>query len=352
MKYLQTALNKIHEKTGIDMALYSAFGEPVFSVGKRQLPFVLPAPEDFIGNVASDEKTNVTYLRVRRQPGNCYILIDGSGRESKNYALLIENALTIEEERYTQEASIEDRMRLLLAGELSSVQRNMMRAALSDVKFNHYLLSLVTKTREMQKQLLGFLSQLRDKRDYIVTMDARTIVLFRHVNEEDGYRSATDFAQILYENVKEELRIDLVVSTGGTIRSFHELIQCYEKVIFTYKFGKLLMPNTNVYSYKDYVLIRLLADIPKPQLMRYLDSLLEPNATEVISDAELMETAEEFMNNSLNISETSRNMYIHRNTLIYRLDKIEKDSGLNLREFNDAVTFRLIKILNTLIKGE
>ena len=154
------------------------------------------------------------------------------------------------------------------------------------------------------------------------------------------------------ENIKEELRIDLIISTGGTIRSFHELVVSYEKVIFTYKFGRLLNPGCNVYSYKDYVLIRLLSDIPKPLLIKYFDGLIEKNGNDVISDEELMDTAEEFMKNSLNISETSRNMYIHRNTLIYRLDKIEKEMGLNLRNFSDAITFRLINILNTLIKGE
>ena len=106
-----------------------------------------------------------------------------------------------------------------------------------------------------------------------------------------------------------------------------------------------------MYSYNDYILIRILSDTPKPLLIKYFDSLLEKNGSEVLADPELMNTAEEFMKNSLNISETSRNMYIHRNTLIYRLDKIEKETGLNLRVFGDAVTFNLLQILNTLIKG-
>ena len=80
--------------------------------------------------------------------------------------------------------------------------------------------------------------------------------------------------------------------------------------------------------------------------------MLEKGAEEVFSDIELMETAEEFMKNSLNISETSRNMYIHRNTLIYRLDKIENETGLNLRKFSDAVAFRFVKLLSSLTKGD
>ncbi len=334
------------------MSLYTAFGEPIFNVGNKTLPFVLPASDSFDDNVAIDEKAELTYLRVHRRTESFYVVIEGASKESKNYAFLIENVFIAQEVHFNEEISVEERMRLLLSGELNSVQRNMLRAVLSDVKFDHYLLSLVTKTHEMQRQLHLFLNQLKDKRDYIIEMDERTIVYFRYSGEDDEYRSASDFAEILYENIKEELRIDLTVSTGGSIRNFHELLQCYEKVIFTYKFGRLLSPATNVYAYKDYVLMRLLADIPKSMLMRYLDSLLDRNASDVIADAELMETAEEFMKNSLNISETSRNMYIHRNTLIYRLDKIEKESGLNLRDFNDAVVFRLIKVLNTLVKGE
>lgn len=75
-------------------------------------------------------------------------------------------------------------------------------------------------------------------------MDERTIVFFRYVSEDsDEYRSANEFASILYENIKEELRIDLIISTGGTIRSFHELVVSYEKVIFTYKFRTSSQPR-------------------------------------------------------------------------------------------------------------
>lgn len=351
MNNIQNILSSVKEKTGIESALYSAFGEQVFSTASKDPGFSLPPADAFIGNVAVSGGR--TYLRVHHRSCSYYIVLDGDSRESQNYAFFIETLIGNDEERFRNDMDVSDKLRLLLAGELSSVQRNMLRAYFSDVKFNHFMLSLVTGSAEMQPGLKQFLATVADKRDYIVTMDERTIVFFRYVNEEsDEYRSASEFASILYENIKEELRIDLIISTGGTIRSFHELATSYEKVIFTYKFGRLLNPVCNVYSYKDYVLIRLLSEIPKQLLIKYFDGLIEKNGNDVISDAELMDTAEEFMKNSLNISETSRNMYIHRNTLIYRLDKIEKEMGLNLRNFSDAITFRLIKILNTLIKGE
>lgn len=350
MNKIKNALQTIRVKTGIECALFSAFGELFFSASGGNIPFALPSQDKFVDNIAQEK--GVTYLRVHSQPGNYYVAVLGEGKAEKNYALFIEALIGSEEERFRDDVNVEEKLRMLLSGELNSVQRNMLRAYFSDIKFNHFMLSLVTRTHDMQEGLKHFLSAVVGKRDYIVAMDERTIVYFRAVDDADEYRSANEFASILYENIKEELRIDLVVSTGGTIRSFHELAGSYEKVIFTYKFGRLINPGCNVYSYKDYVLIRLLSDIPKSLLIKYFDSLLEKNGADVITDEELMDTAEEFMKNSLNISETSRNMYIHRNTLIYRLDKIEKEMGLNLRNFSDAITFRLIKILNTLIKGE
>ena len=94
----------------------------------------------------------------------------------------------------------------------------------------------------------------------------------------------------------------------------------------------------------------MLEDLPKYKLNEYLDSLMDFSTKEIFLDEEITSTAEEFIENSLNISETSRKLYLHRNTLTYRLDKIEKETGLNVRKFNDAVTFRLITILSKLVK--
>ena len=69
----------------------------------------------------------------------------------------------------------------------------------------------------------------------------------------------------------------------------------------------------------------------------------------LLKDEEMLGTAEEFLQNSLNVSDTSRNLFMHRNTLMYRLDKLERMTGLNLRKFSDAVTFRVITILNRLV---
>ena len=94
----------------------------------------------------------------------------------------------------------------------------------------------------------------------------------------------------------------------------------------------------------------MLEDVPESRLREYTGQFRIENAEEVLADEDMITTAEEFLENSLNISETSRNLYMHRNTLMYRLDKIERITGLNIRKFSDAVTFRVITILYKLLK--
>ena len=106
----------------------------------------------------------------------------------------------------------------------------------------------------------------------------------------------------------------------------------------------------NVHTYREFILIKMLEDIPEGKLGDYLSVLLDKEAKELLRDEEMVNTAEEFLENSLNVSETSRNLFMHRNTLMYRLDKIERVMGLNLRKFSDAVTFRIITILFKLVK--
>ena len=86
-------------------------------------------------------------------------------------------------------------------------------------------------------------------------------------------------------------------------------------------------------------------------MQEYLEQFRAESAEEIFEDEEMTETAEAFLESSLNVSETSRNLFMHRNTLMYRLDKIERVTGLNIRKFSDAVTFRILSVLYKLLQS-
>lgn len=188
---------------------------------------------------------------------------------------------------------------------------------------------------------------IADTRDMVVKMDdARcTVVKFC----EEG-QSPFDFAQFLSQSLYEEIGVKASVGVGCEVKSFTEISASYQQAITAVRMSGLFHSKGEVHSYKEYLLVKMLEDVPEARLKDYLEQLQIGDAAEVFEDEDMLGTAEEFLENSLNISETSRNLYMHRNTLMYRLDKIERITGLNIRKFSDAVSFRVITILYKLMQ--
>ena len=144
--------------------------------------------------------------------------------------------------------------------------------------------------------------------------------------------------------------MELSLYIGGTAKTPFELSASFAQAMETRRMGEAVGAQGGIHSFKEFVLVKILEELPKYKLNEYLSILAQDSAEEIFGDAEMVETADVFLENNLNVSETARILFLHRNTLTYRLDKIEKQTGLNVRKFSDAVTFRLITVLLKLIK--
>ncbi|MBR2988486.1 MAG: helix-turn-helix domain-containing protein [Clostridia bacterium] len=298
--------------------------------------------------VGVDDKLKLTYYRAKVGKGDGQVVVEGDDETAKNYAIMLFSLLGTKENK--AEPKREEKLRLLLCGELNAVQQGVISAQYADYEFNHFVLSLVCANADMQKGLVRFIETVCDKRDFTVKIDDETLMLYRHAFDDGAeYKSSYDFALVLYENIKEELRIDLTIIAGGTVRNYDDFITSYSRTVFAQKYGSIISPNKPVYAFRDYALIKLLEKIPPKELAKCLGEIGERNISTVLADEELITTARAFLENSLNISETSRSMFIHRNTLIYRLDKIMKETGLDLRNYLDASVFNLIYSINFLL---
>ncbi len=186
-----------------------------------------------------------------------------------------------------------------------------------------------------------------DTQDMAVRMDDTRIAV---VHFADGEQSAYEFGVFLRNSLYEELGIRASVGTGCEVRSFSEIARSYLQAVTAVRVSAIFKGEGEVHSYREYLLVKLLEDLPKSRMQEYLDQFRAADAEEVFEDEEMTETAEAFLESSLNVSETSRNLFMHRNTLMYRLDKIERVTGLNIRKFSDAVTFRILSVLYKLLQ--
>ena len=196
-----------------------------------------------------------------------------------------------------------------------------------------------------------FLSNYLENNDFFVVTDDQRHVVIKTCDQAIGdYSSCAEYAEYLTLSAFEETGLRLKIGVGGIVDALDKVHVSYSQAISTLDMMDVLQAEGDVHTYKEYVLIKILGDMPKTKLNQYLNLLLDESSKDVLSDEEIISTAEAFLNNNLNASETSRKMYLHRNTLSYRLDKIEKATGLNIRSFSDAVTFRLITILSKLTR--
>ena len=187
---------------------------------------------------------------------------------------------------------------------------------------------------------------IEGKGDRAVRMDKSRIAILRFTDEE----SPAEFAQFIFQLLYEELGIRASVGVGCEVNSFTQIASSYTQAVTAVKLSGIFHSKGEVHSYREYLLVTMLQDLPETRIKEYMTQFRVSLAQEVFSDHDLASTAEQFLENNLNISETSRALFLHRNTLMYRLDKIKRITGLDLKNFSDAVTFRVISILYKLLK--
>ena len=132
------------------------------------------------------------------------------------------------------------------------------------------------------------------------------------------------------------------------VDNIKDIARSYREAQAALEVGRVFDTDKNIVSYENLGIGRLIYQLPTTLCEMFLNEVFKKGSIEAL-DRETLSTIQCFFENNLNVSETSRTLYMHRNTLMYRLDKIERVTGLNLRKFSDAVTFRLITILNKLV---
>ena len=339
MSELEKIVKEIGEKLKISFRFYKENSRPVD----------VPICDKQFEGMTDDGK--YTYFRFLYRNVGYIGVLDGATEIEKNYAVLLPAYLEAFAEKETDLSKAEYLKRILL-GESSSmgIYKYMTKYSVRGAA----CFVLVLRVPKLMKETLAVLEQYGgNSLDTAVQMTDELCALVRFISgleTEDGYRSSVDYAEFLVQSIKEELGIDVTAGVGPIVRELKDVSLSYARAENALRYSDVFEINGNVHSYREFLLIKMLEDVPEGRLSEYLSEIADEHFKEIFEDEEMLETAEAFLQSSLNISETSRNLYMHRNTLLYRLDKIEKATGLNIRLFSDAVSFRVLTILYKLLK--
>ncbi len=177
-------------------------------------------------------------------------------------------------------------------------------------------------------------------KDFITAVDEKNIILVKELKPNEDYLDLDKTANMILDMLNTEAMTKVHVSYGTIVSDIKEVSRSYKEAKMALDVGKIFYSGKNVVAYSNLGIGRLIYQLPLPLCRMFIREVFENKSPDDF-DEETLATINKFFENSLNVSETSRQLYIHRNTLVYRLDKLQKSTGLDLRIFEDAITFKI-----------
>ena len=184
--------------------------------------------------------------------------------------------------------------------------------------------------------------------DFIVKMDDYSTVLVKELNQGDEL-TPEKIASIIIDTLNSEVMIKASIGIGEIFNNIGTLVESFEKAQTAITVGEIFYPDRYIMNYNKLGLGRLIYQLPRELAQMFLDEVLM-DADEEITNEETVLTINKLFENNLHVSEASRQLYLHRNTLVYRLEKIQKAIGLDLKRFDDAVVFKIALLIREYLK--
>lgn len=177
-------------------------------------------------------------------------------------------------------------------------------------------------------------------KDFITAVDEKMIIIVKELRAEEGYEDLEKTGQALFAALTDTGVVNAHIAYGTIVGEIKEVSRSYKESKMALDVGKIFYAEKNVVAYNNLGIGRLIYQLPISLCRMFIKEIFDGKSPSNM-DEETLTTINKFFENNLNVSETSRQLYIHRNTLVYRLDKLQKSTGLDLRVFDDAITFKI-----------
>ncbi len=291
----------------------------------------------------SQEIQGFQYFKIYDEQQLEYILIAaGIGEDvymvGKMAAFQLQNLLVAYKERFDKDNFVKNLLldNLLLIDIYSrakklhiqtDVKRVVMMVETGDGRDNNVL--------ETMRAFFG-----SNSKDFVTAVDESNVIMVKDLSEGDSPKEIEKAAASMEAFLMKEGIEGVRISYGTVVREIKEVSRSYKEARMAMDVGKIFFSERNIIAYSELGIGRLIYQLPIPLCKMFIKEIFGGRSPDEF-DEETLTTINKFFENSLNVSETSRQLFIHRNTLVYRLDKLQKSTGLDLRVFEDAITFRI-----------
>ena len=256
----------------------------------------------------------------------------------KMAAFQIQSLLVAYKERFDKDNFIKN---LLLDNLLLVDIYNRAKKLHVDVEARRVVYLIETKTEKDTNALETVRTLFANKpKDFITAVDEKNIIIVKELKNGENYDTLMNTAKVIVDMLNTEAMSKVHVAYGTIVNEIKDISRSYKEAKMALDVGKIFYSERNVVAYNNLGIGRLIYQLPMPLCKMFIREIFDGQSPEDFGD-ETLATINKFFEKSLNVSATSKDLYIHRNTLVYRLDKLEKSTNLDLRVFDDAITFKI-----------
>ena len=187
-------------------------------------------------------------------------------------------------------------------------------------------------------------------KDFVISINETDIALVKETKPGIDPKTIEKLASTIADTLTGEFYIHAVIGIGTTVDNLKDLAKSFKEAQTALEVGKVFDTEKTIVAYDNLGIARLIYQLPTTLCETFLKEVFKLGSIESL-DQETLFTIQRFFENNLNVSETSRKLFVHRNTLVYRLEKIKKITGLDLREFDHAIIFKIALMVNKYLKS-
>jgi len=346
---LQSAVDGLKNITRREITVVDREGKIVASTESDYSPSMQPVIDSFVNSPAENQlMQGHQYFKVFDNSLAEYIVIipgedEETYRVGKIAAFHLQGLMMAYKERFDRDNFIKNLLldNLLLVDIYSRAKKLRIDNEIKRVVY------LIETTLDPDVSVMEIVRSIfPDKlRDFVTAVDEHCIILVKELTERDSSEEIEQIANTIVDTLSTEAMSKVYVSIGSVVRDLKNVSSSFKEARLAKEVGKIFEADKQIVNYERLGIGRLIYQLPLPLCRIFIKEMLQGFSIDDI-DEEMFTTVMKFFENDLNVSETSRELYIHRNTLVYRLDKLQKMTQLDLRKFGDAITFKITLMVN------
>ena len=349
---IKKAIGSLHEISKVDFAVFEPSGTLIVSTWDEASGLENMIRPFADSEAESQEVRGNYYFKIKEENIPDYILISKGTAEDAYMMgrIAVSNLLNIMSacnDPFDKNSFFQN---LLLDNLLAVDIHNRAKKLHIDIEERRLVFVIETKA-EADSSAMEILRELfyESGRDYLTEIDEKRLILIKDMGERDGYEQADETARMICDMMDTEGMPGVRVSFGTIVPDIQRVSRSYKEAHMAMEVGRIFYDEKRIHAYNTLGIGRLIYQLPVGLCEMFMNEVFTLDKPDSF-DEETVITINKFFENNLNVSETARQMFVHRNTLVYRLEKLQRSTGLDIRSFEDALLFKIAMMVTNYMK--